>query len=187
MGPRDLLLIAAEVLDRLQTPYFVAGSVASSIYGEYRSTLDVDIVINLRLGKVVDLAAAFAGDEYYISLPAIWQAIEEGSQFNVIHSTSGLKIDFMVPDVDEYTTLRFERARLVEILPGRSVWVCAPEDVILKKLEYYKLGGSDKHLRDIASMIRVSGETFDRAYLDRWAKTLGVVDEWKAVCGRVGC
>jgi hypothetical protein len=186
VGPRDLLLIAADVLDRLETSYFVSGSVASSIYGEYRSTLDVDIVIDLRLGKISDLAESFPDSEYYVSVPAIRQALEDASQFNVIHAPSGLKIDFMVPDIDAFTRLRFERARSIEIAPGRPVRVSAPEDVILKKLEYFKMGGSDKHLRDIASMIRVSGETFDRAYLERWADTLGVREEWDAVKARVG-
>jgi predicted nucleotidyltransferase len=186
VGPRDLLLIAAEILERLEIKYFVTGSFGSSIYGEYRFTNDVDIVIELKFGKVRDLIEAFPSDEYYLSHDAIRQALEHATQFNVVHSTSGLKIDFMVPDVEGYNGVRFERARRIEVAPGRTVLFAAPEDVILKKLEYFKMGQSDKHLRDIASMIKVSGETFDRDYLERWSKALDVTEEWQAVKSRVG-
>jgi hypothetical protein len=97
-----------------------------------------------------------------------------------------MKIDFMCREIDGYNAVRFDRARYVEFAAGLKVWMSAPEDLILEKLEFHKIACSDKHLCDIASMIRVSGETFDRVYLDRWADTLGVREEWDAVKGRVG-
>jgi hypothetical protein len=186
VGPRDLLLVVADVLDRAGIRYFVSGSMASMAYGEYRSTLDVDVVIYLKLGQISALLDAFEQPDYYLAVEAIHDALEHCSQFNVIHVKSGLKVDFMTPDDTYHNQLRFERARQLEVAPGRAVWFSSPEDVILKKLEYFKMGGSDKHLRDIASMIKISGDTFDRAYLDQWAVKLGVMGEWAAARQRVG-
>lgn len=186
MGPRDLLIFAAQTLDRIGADYFVTGSMAAMLYGEMRTTIDVDIVVDLRFGHVSDIVEAFAEPEYYVSKPAMLQAMEHSSLFNVIHVPSALKIHFIVMDESAFNQSRLLRRRAIEVEPGVSVYVSAPEDVILKKLDFYKQGGSDKHLRDIASMIRVSGEMFDRAYLEKWAEALGVVEEWNAVKSRVG-
>ena len=73
-----------------------------------------------------------------------------------------------------------------EIVVGRPGYTAAPEDVILAKLWYYHEGGSDKHLRDIAAMLQVSGEVIDRGYIDRWARELGYTEEWRAVLEKLG-
>ena len=100
--------------------------------------------------------------------------MEHCSQFNLIHVPSGLKVDFMIPSDTAFNESHFRRARRLEFAPGVSACFSAPEDVILKKLEFYREGGSDKQLRDIASMIKISGEDFDREYLERWARELKV-------------
>jgi len=186
MGPRELLIEFARWLEWANADYFVTDSMASMAYGEYRSTLDVDVVVDLKYVHVRDLLDRFHQPEYYLSDIAIREAMENCSQFIIIQVPTGLKIDVMIPDNTPYNTSRFARAREIKITPDESVRVSAPEDVILKKLEYYKEGGSDKHPRDIASMIKVSGETFDREYLERWAAALGVVEEWNRIKARVG-
>lgn len=186
MGPTDLLLHTAEVLERIGIRYFVAGSMAAMFYGEYRSTHDVDVVVFLRFGKIPFLVEAFPPPEWYLDPLTIHDAMEHCGQFNLIHVPTALKVDFMTPEEDYYNEVRFERARRKEVAPGKSAWFAAPEDVILKKLEYYKEGGSDKHLRDIDAMIRISGETFDREYLEKWASTLKVTVEWNAVKRKAG-
>ncbi len=186
MGPRDLMVLAAGVLERAAIDYLVVGSMASMIYGEYRSTMDVDIAADVHPRHIPELLAAFAEPAFYISEEGIRDALRCRSQFNAIHVSSGLKVDFMIPEVSEFASLRFSRARRVEVCPGVSVRVAAPEDIILKKLEYFRDGGSDKHLRDITGMMKVSGDEFDRAYLEGWADTLAVRAEWDAVKARVG-
>lgn len=186
MGPRDLALFAARVLERAGADYFVTGSMGAMVYGEYRSTLDVGVVVNLRYGHLPDLKEAFSEPDFYMSMNAVHEAMTHCSQFNVIHRPTGLKVDFMVADESPCNASRFRRARSFEAIPGESFKVAAPDDLILKKLEYYTMGGSDKHLRDIASMIKVSGETFDRAYLERWAEALDVTEAWTAVKQRIG-
>lgn len=181
-----LLLGVARVLNQHGIRYFVSGSVASMHYGEARMTRDIDIVIHLRMGDISTMVEAFPEPEFYISREGILQALESDGQFNVIQSTTGLKVDFMCAEPSIYNDIRFKRARAVPMDRDVAVVYSAPEDVILMKLKYYKMGGSDKHLRDIASMVKVSGETFDRAYLDRWAQSLGVDEEWAATKLRVG-
>lgn len=102
-------------------------------------------------------------------------------QFNVIHPASGLKVDVMVPVMDELDRSRFGRARRVEPGPGLTASFASPEDVILKKLQYFDAGGSERHLRDIAGMLRVSGNDVDREYVTRWADRLGLDGLWKQV------
>lgn len=186
MGPRELLLVGARALERAGAKYFVSGSMGAMIYGEFRFTNDVDIVADVRYGHMNALLETFKEPEYYLSKEAIVHAMEYESQFNAIHTDSALKIDFMIPEDSLYNRERFARARAVEIMPGEKVMASAPEDVILMKLKYFQMGGSDKHLRDIASMVKISGDTFDRAYLDQWAQTLGVAEEWAVTKRRVG-
>ena len=100
---------------------------------------------------------------------AIRKAIRTSSQFNVIHPSSGNKIDFILPRADEWATVRMARRRPVRLLPDREVMTAAPEDVILGKLWYFSEGGGDRHLRDIAGILRVTG---DRRGLRR-GRTLG--------------
>lgn len=186
MGPRDLAVLIAGIIEQTGAEYFISGSMGSMAYGEYRSTNDVDIVVDLRYGHLHAFCEIFVQPEYYFSPEAARDAMEQCTSFNVIHNATGLKVDFMIPDESAFNASRFKRVRSFEMIPGRRVKISAPEDVILKKLEFYKMGGSDKHLRDIASMIKFSGPSFDREYLERWAVTLGVTEEWTAVKSRVG-
>lgn len=181
-----MLIHVTGVLERLEIPYFVAGSMASMLYGEYRSTQDVDIVVFLRFGKIPRLVAEFPEPDWYLDPSTIHDAMEHCGQFNLIHIPSALKVDFMTPEEDYYHEVRFSRARRHEVAPGISAMFAAPEDVILKKLVYFKEGGSDKHLRDIASMIRVSGESFDRPYLEKWVASLKITEQWQLVKSKVG-
>jgi hypothetical protein len=185
MTPFELVLRFAAFFEGRSSTYFMTGSCAAMVYGEYRSTIDVDVVVDLRSSDALDVPATFPEPDYYVSQEAISQAIRHAGQFNIIHVSSGLKIDVMIPHDTPYTESRFVRATEKEIKPGRKVRVASPEDVILMKLKSFKEGGSDKHLRDIASMFKVSGETFDQRYLDRWARTLGVVEQLAVVRERL--
>jgi hypothetical protein len=178
MEPSELLARVARHLEALDIEYFTTGSMASIIYGEPRFTNDVDVVIRIAPGDVPRLAAMFPDDEFYLSAEAAAKAAAAFVQFNVIHPASGLKIDFMVAEPSEFNRSRFARARSIEIAPGIRVRFASPEDVILRKLESFREGGSDKHLRDIRGILRLCDQPVDRAYIARWASRLGVEDEW---------
>jgi hypothetical protein len=174
MDISELLRYVAGVLERLGIPYFVTGSVATIFFGEPRLTNDIDIVIDLPPNRIPALCAAFPG-EFYLSEEAVRRAVSRRGQFNVIHPTSGLKVDLIVTSGSAFDRSRFFRVR--RLTPS-------PEDVILKKLEFYQEGGSDKHLRDIASILKVSGETLDRTYIAEWADRLGLAEIWREVRDR---
>ncbi|MFB3892933.1 MAG: hypothetical protein ACE15C_13020 [Phycisphaerae bacterium] len=175
----DILRRVADVMDELQITYMVVGSVASSVYGEPRSTQDVDIVADLRYGDIPRLCEKFPEPEYYMSPEAAGQAIRLGGQFKIICPTTGEKIDVMVVRQDAWGLNQISRRRPVRVLEDRDVYLAAPEDVIIAKMLYYREGQSDKHLRDIAGILKVSGDEVDRAYIDRWAEKMGLTEIWR--------
>lgn len=181
----DILRHAVDVLDRLNVPYMVVGSIASIAYGESRFTQDIDIVAAFRMEDVAPLLAAFPPSEFYVSESAVRDAIRTSFQFNVIHPKSGNKIDFILPRTEEWAAGRMRRRRPIRLLADRDVMTASPEDVILGKLWYYSEGGGDRHLRDIAGILRVTGDGVDRAEVERWATKLGYLDVWNQIVAKV--
>ncbi len=184
MGPSDLLRRVVDVLERLDIPYLVTGSMATIAYGEPRFTNDIDIVVDLPTEKVNDFCESFPSSEFYYSKVAVQQAVEQHLQFNIIHPQSGLKVDVIIPAKDAFDLSRLGRGIRVAGGSDFSAWFASPEDVILKKLEYFQLGGSEKHLRDIAGVLKIRGNTIDREYLANWVQQLGLTREWDAVLKR---
>ena len=174
MTQDELLRQVTAVLERLSIPYLVTGSVASIFFGEPRFTNDIDVVVELQASDIADLCEQFPAEDFYLSAEAAADALERRSQFNLIHPRSGLKVDFMVAAGGPFDRSRFARARRIQLAPGVEAWFASPEDVILKKLEYYQRGGSSKHLRDIAGVLRVSGAELDYPYMSEWADRLGL-------------
>jgi hypothetical protein len=108
------------------------------------------------------------------------------SVFNIIQPRSGLKVDIIVPSPSDFNRSRFRRARRVRAGDDWDAWFASPEDAIIKKMEFYVAGGSEKHLRDIASVLKTSGESIDREYIEQWAKALGLTDIWHVILTRLG-
>ncbi len=185
MGPHDLLRIAVGVFERLRIPYLVTGSVASMAYGEPRLTNDIDIVAEIRPEHIERLLAAFPPPDYYLDEEMMREALVACGQFNIIHPISGLKIDVMVRGNTAFDDSRFTRKRRLRPAKDFEADFAAPEDVILKKMTFYKEGGSDKHLRDITGIMRISGTDVDRDYIASWADRLGVHDVWEAILRRL--
>jgi len=186
MEPEDLLRHARDVCDRLQLTYLVVGSTATIAYGEPRFTNDIDIVLDLPTDRIAEFCSSFPTDDFYISRTAVEQAVHRNLQFNVIHPASGLKIDFIVLSESAFDQSRIERRRQLPVLSSGSVWFASPEDVILKKMVYHKEGSSDKHLRDIAGVLRIQGERIDRDYVTNWADKMDVADIWSAIVDKEG-
>lgn len=161
--------------------YFVTGSTATIYYGEPRFTNDLDVVLQLREAQVDKVVGAFPPDDFYLSEEALRRALRTRGQFNVIHPRSGLKVDFVVAEEGPFDRSRFARRRRVRATDDLEADFAAPEDVILQKLVFYREGGSDKHLRDIAGVLKISGDEIDFEYADEWAARLGVTDLWRRV------
>jgi hypothetical protein len=184
MGPSELMQIVADVLESLEVPYLITGSMATVAYGEPRFTNDVDIVVDLPLAKLDAFCSAFSAPEYYCSRDAVRHAVEQRFQFNIIHPTSGLKVDVMIPETTDFNRSRLSRAVRMPSGADGSVWFASAEDVIVKKLEYYREGGSEKHLRDIVGVLKIQRESIDRHYITEWTARLNLTAEWETVLTR---
>ena len=167
-----------EALEQLEVPYHIGGSVASSLNGIPRLTIDVDLVTNLKLEHVRPLVRLLEA-EYYIDEDAVRDAVKRRSSFNVIHLGSILKIDVFVAKSRVFDQEEFLRVQL-KTLEGsdRPFYVASPEGTILNKLEWYRMGGevSDRQWNDILGVLKVQGANLDMAYLQRWAVALKVSD-----------
>jgi hypothetical protein len=181
----DLLRFAVDVFERLQVAYLVVGSYASGSYGEPRLTLDIDIVIDPPVNQLDAICESFPESDFYVSKEAARSAFQHRSQFNVIHPDSGNKIDLIFPKQDAWSREQLSRRQRVRLLPDKDVFAARPEDVIISKMLFYREGGSEKHLRDMAGMLKVSGADIDQEYVARWAESLGLQDIWRAVVERV--
>lgn len=185
MDQAELLRYTVLALDRLGIPYAIVGSFASGIWGEPRFTQDIDILIQLSVEQVKQLCNEFPCSDFYVSESAAQAAVIQPGQFNVIHPASGNKIDFMIAGNDVWSTQQLNRRKQLQVFADHTASVAAPEDVILGKLVYYHEGGSDKHLRDIAGILQISGNLVDRDYVAKFVTELGVGDIWQAVLSRV--
>lgn len=180
MEPTELLGVIGEVLDRIGCARFTTGSVASMVYGEPRFTNDIDIVVRMDDRQARKVAAAFTGEAWYVSLEAAVDAVRHRGMFNVIHVPSGLKVDLIVAANDAYSDARFDRVRGIRMPDGRVEPFSSPEDVVLMKLLFFQEGGSDKHRRDIATIIAVQGiASLDWEYMAAWSDRLGVAAEFE--------
>jgi hypothetical protein len=181
----ELLRFTVDVLERLQIRYMLVGSLASSVYGEPRLTQDIDIVIAPTLPQLDALCDAFSTDDFYVSREAAREALAARSQFNILDPSSGNKIDFIIAKADAWASEQLARRERMRLLPDRDGYAARPEDIILSKMQYFEEGGSEKHLRDIASMLRMSDNRIDRAYMEKWVETLGLREIWKVILSRL--
>lgn len=185
MTEGDLARKVIQTFESLEIPYFITGSMASIAMGEARYTNDIDIVAAVPFGKIESLIEAFPSPDYYISESAVREAVAKRFQFNIIHPRSGLKVDVILPADDAFDQMRMSRKVQLNVDNETLGWFSSPEDVILKKLVFFQLGGSEKHLRDVSGVLLVQGNEIDQAYLDVWAEKLGVTDELAMVRQRL--
>ena len=163
--------------------YMVTGSLATVAYGEPRLTVDVDLVIDLAADDVVELRRAFGGADYYCpSEDLILEEISRpaGGHINLVHPASGLKADLYFKGREPLHDWAFERRHRLRIAE-LGVWFAPPEYVILRKLQFFKEGGSPKHLRDIRSVLAVRSAELDVAAIAHLGSGLGVTDLWERV------
>lgn len=174
----DAFRTVRRALDQAGVTYAIGGSWASSIHGEPRHTNDIDFVTNLDARRLRPFLLAL-GPGFYFDEDAALETLNNGRSFNVIHQALGYKFDFF-PVIDSHGDAELKRRQAVPLptLDTELVPVISAEDTILAKLRWYRAGGevSDRQWRDIAGMFAASGEQLDRAYLERWARALGLTD-----------
>ncbi|MDY0165926.1 MAG: hypothetical protein RBS80_05235 [Thermoguttaceae bacterium] len=183
INPPDLIEAVTPVvrlLESFEIPYYVGGSVASCVYGFPRSTLDVDLVADLAMRHVEPLVEALR-DQYYVDGSMIRDAIRRRACFNVIYLPTHFKVDVFVLGNRAYdrTTIQRRRSKAIDQqVPDVLFPLPSPEDVILAKLQWYRLGDeiSERQWTDVVGVMKVQHNALQREYLDQWAAELGVAD-----------
>jgi hypothetical protein len=175
--PIAVALIVAAALEAQGIPYTTGGSIASSIAGEPRSTVDIDIVAALEEATIPALCAALAAD-FYVNEQSLRRAARERGVANVIHQPTQIKVDLHVAGGTPLDEQQLRRRQPIDVGGGRVLHVHPPEDILLQKLRWYRRGGemSDRQWRDILGIVRVQGPRLDRDYLRQHAPALGVAD-----------
>ncbi len=174
MSQPELLKKVVRVLDAAGIDYMVTGSVASSLYGEPRSTHDVDLVVSLDKKGADELVRSFPPPDFYLDRGSIADAMDTKGTFNLLDVHSGDKVDFWLLTDEPFDRSRFSRKR-VEAVAGVRIKVSTPEDTILAKLWWSRLsGGSEKQFLDALHVYEVQSDRLDHEYLTVWAKKLGV-------------
>lgn len=166
--------------DKLSIPYYISGSIASSVYGIARATMDVDIVADIKIENISFLMKILE-NEYYIDENMIKEAIHNFSSFNLIHLETMIKIDVFIHKHQSYPeeSLRRKQKDTFEDTDDASeFYFSSPEDIILNKLQWYKIGNriSERQWLDVTGVIKVQSNNLDVGYLRIWGEHLGLLD-----------
>jgi hypothetical protein len=168
-----------EIFDKLGIPYVVCGSVASIIHGTPRTTLDADLVADVKLEHVAPLASALR-DDFYVEPDSIEEAIKSHKSFNLIHQETMFKVDVFVPKLRPFDIAQLAHRVEVEVAsdPRRVAWIVSAEDIVLAKLEWFRIGDevSERQWRDILGVLKTQLGRLDVEYMQQMAITLNVSD-----------
>lgn len=185
LKPYELLQRAADFFEREHVPYRIVGSMASIAYGEARLTNDIDVLVDMTENIAEAVGVEFPAPEFYVSVPAVREAVRCRRPFKIIHIPSGLKLDIIQRPDTKFGRIDIADGQRLKSEGSYDAWFGSPENVILMKLRYYQEGGSDKHLRDIAGTLLVQDQAINREYISEWAKELGVSTEWQLMLDRL--
>jgi hypothetical protein len=177
--PVEVTLKVTHVFEQLSVPYLIGGSLASTLHGMIRSTQDSDIVTEMRLEHLQPFISALQG-EFYLDDAMIAESIQHNSSFNIIHRETMFKVDVFIPRPRPFLQSQLARAQKQTFTFETEVSAkfASPEDTILAKLEWYRLGGeaSERQWRDILGVLKTRAGELDLSYLNQWASELKVAD-----------
>ena len=172
-------LQVARALEAVGVDYLIGGSMASSMVGEPRSTLDVDFVVRLTEGQIQPLLDAL-GEDFFVDPLSLHRAVRDHSSANLIHAHSAMKADLFVLGTRPHEQSQMLRRRRVQVIedPPEFLYVSAAEDVVIQKLRWYRMGGeiSDRQWKDVLAVLRLNATELDREYLETGAEAHGVSD-----------
>ena len=177
------LEVLKTVAQRLATggiAYMVTGSMAVNYYAVPRMTRDIDVVVELSPQDTDRLCNIFQND-FYIDREAVQRSINEKGMFNIIHSALVIKVDFVVRKDSDYRREEFSRKRRVTV-EGHDLFMVAPEDLIISKLDWVRESRSEVQLADVRNLL-VRVKDLDGNYLNRWVKRLGLEQLYREVSG----
>ena len=185
MQEPNLYKIFIGPFNRLGLIYMVTGAAASIIYGEPRLTNDIDLVMDLRPHEIGLFSNSFPIENFYCPPPEIIHdeiGRSERGHFNLIHHETGFKADIYAAGRDELNHWGLNNRKQIQV-DGDDLWLASIEYVILRKLQYYQEGRSEKHLRDIAGILSVSSDQIDSAVLNQKINQHRLENEWNTAKG----
>jgi len=175
--PIEVTLVVTGVFERLGVPYLIGGSLASTLYGMVRTTQDSDIIAEMHAEHIQPFVSALEAD-FYVDQEMIAESIQRNSSFNIIHRDTMFKVDVFIPRPRPFLQSQLARARRQTFTLGTEVSAifASPEDTILSKLEWYRMGGevSERQWRDILGVLKTKAGDIDLEYLRHWARELKV-------------
>jgi hypothetical protein len=177
-APGGLLQTIVAALEAAGIPHMVVGSFASTAHGEPRTTRDLDLVIDPSPGQLNELLNALDLERFYVDPDVARDALRRRSMFNIIEIATGWKLDLVIRKARPFSIQELQRRTLTKIL-GMDVPTATAEDTIIAKLEWAKLGASDRQLEDVTGILRVRGPDLDLDYIERWVTDLGLEEPWQ--------
>lgn len=177
MTDPDLISLFVAPIEGLGLEYMITGGVASVIYGDPRFTRDIDLILDLREADAPFLLDAFSSDDFYRPpLDTVKEEIRRPrhGHFNIIHRDTALRADVYLLGEDPIHAWAFGRRVRIPLEDDIAIWLAPPEYVVVRKLQYYKESGSDRHLRDVSAMLEISEEQIDTQEVEGWAARLGL-------------
>jgi len=169
-------------INKLTVPYMITGAVASIIYGEPRLTNDIDLVIDMNPDDAASFCNMFPIEDFYcppLEVIKLEIARHQRGHFNLIHHETGFKADIYASGRDELHRWGLNNRKSFD-LEGETFWLAPIEYVIVRKLEYYREGKSEKHLQDISNILEISSNEIDFKMLEDTIISMMLTKEWKA-------
>lgn len=185
MSVREVLENLRGALEEADVAYMVTGSFASSVHGVPRATQDIDVIIEPTRDQLVALMSKFGEPVYEADQEDALDALRRRSMFSVIDRRGIWKIDFIVRKDRPFSKREFGRRTKIDIL-GISLYAATAEDILLAKLEWAKLGESERQIRDAAGIISIQGQKLDVDYVERWVAALDIEDQWRSAREQAG-
>lgn len=184
MSAADALRRIVAALEAAAIPAMLAGSFASTLHGEPRTTHDFDLVIDPSPDALRALVARLQGEGWYVSETAALDALQRRASFNVIDERTGWKSDLLLLGRDAFALSEWGR-REARVVLGVRVDVATAEDTVVAKLRWARSGGgSERQLADVAGVVAVQADRLDRPYVEKWVERLGLEDLWTRVLGK---
>ena len=182
--PEEALQLVLSHFDECGIQYMIAGSFASNVHGVPRTTQDADVIIEADLDELLGFINML-GSDFYADSDVAKEAFAGNRMMNIIHMPTGFKIDLVLRKERPFSKEEFQRREKIEFL-GQPRWFASAEDIILAKLEWSKMGQSERQFGDAVSVAKVQRDTLDSAYLRKWAQELGVDDLLEELFSLVG-
>ncbi len=174
----DALAPLVEVFEALGIEYQIGGSLASSVHGVPRSSLDIDVLTALPAEKVSAFVERIEDTYNYVSKTRAASAVERESSFNVIHLATMFKVDIFIARSQKFRRSSLQRRKRELLGEEQAFYLTSAEDIVLHKLDWYRSGGgvSNQQWKDVVGVLKIQGDELDFEYLRKWARELEVSD-----------